>query len=59
MTEQILERLLAKMNVLEEKADTNLKEMRAGQEHLREEMKANQEKMEAKVQTNNGKFEIL
>jgi hypothetical protein len=50
--------------------DTNLKEVKAVHEHLKEEMLAkmetnqekiddNQEKMEARMDTNNVKFEVL
>jgi hypothetical protein len=38
--EQILERLLAKMNVMQERTEANLREMKASQEHLKEEIMA-------------------
>jgi hypothetical protein len=50
--EQILKRLLAEMNVVEERQDTNLKEMKT-------EMKTNQERLKAKTEASNKKFEVL
>jgi copper homeostasis protein CutC len=56
MMEQILECLLAEMNVMQERTDTSLKEIKA-------EIKTNQEEMmvrlESKIEANNEKFEVL
>jgi hypothetical protein len=50
--EQILEHLLIKMNVMQERTDTNPKETKT-------EMKTKQERLRAKMGANNEKFEVL
>jgi hypothetical protein len=65
--EQMLERLLAEMNVKQEITDANLEKLEAKSESKAEanlrEMKAqirtSQEMMEVKIEANNEKFEIL
>jgi hypothetical protein len=54
--EQMVEYLVAAIEKMDGKIDTNLKEMNAGQEHLKEEMRTSQEllkeEMLAKMETN-------
>jgi hypothetical protein len=61
--EQILARLLAEMNVIEERPDASLREMKAEVSTSREEMRTDQSEMtarlEAKIEDNNEMFEAL
>jgi hypothetical protein len=60
--EQILVCLLAKMNAMDERTDTNLREIKAEIRTNQEEMRTDQEEMtarlEAKVEANNEKYEV-